>query len=99
MSTLAEAGLFRMRLWTGLSAEAGVNECRSRSGQSRSRARPLMLPLACCGCGGRRRDAPRTDTDKVFGFCLPVCLGAEFQRDRGLLRVEGAHLKGPEPFS
>src|SRR5206468_4739625 len=71
MSTLAAAGLFRMRLWTALSAEAGVNE-RDRTDQPRSRARPLMLPPACCGCGGRRRDTRRTDTDKVFGLSLPV---------------------------
>jgi hypothetical protein len=72
MSTLVAAGLFRMRLWTGLSAGAGVNACRSRTGQPRSRARPLMSPPACVGCGGRRRDTSRTATDKVFGLCLPV---------------------------
>jgi ATP-dependent exoDNAse (exonuclease V) beta subunit len=62
----------RMRLWTRLSAGAGVNTCKRRTGQPRSQARPLMLPPACCGCGGRRRATPRTDTDKEIRVSLSV---------------------------
>ena len=84
MSTLAAAGLFRMQLWIRLSAGAGVNECRSRTGQPTSRARPLMLPPACCGCGGK--GATRLErTLKGFQPFLASLAPWLDQRGRGLL--------------